>query len=85
MAISETKQQKGACNVVTKIAGFESVECLRPTSATGGIMVWLKKGSGKAVRKWDTVAADTISWMNSERVWIIMEDDVTKVACSDKI
>lgn len=81
MAISETKQQKGACNVVTKIAGFESVECLRPTSATGGIMVWLKKGSGKAVRKWDTVAADTISWMNSERVWIIMEDDVTKVAC----
>ena len=81
MAISEAKQQRGACSLPIMISGFEAIECLRPSSATGGIIVWIKKGSGKAVRRWESTAADAPTWMSSERVWILMEDEKAKVAC----
>ena len=81
MAISEAKHQRGACSLPIMISGFEPIECLRPSSATGGIIVWIKKGSGKAVRRWESTAADAPTWMSSERVWILMEDEKTKVAC----
>ena len=81
MAISEAKQQRGACSLPIMIPGFEAIECLRPSSATGGLIVWIKKGSGKAVRKWELMAADAPTWMSSERVWILMEDERAKVAC----
>ena len=42
-AISEAKQQKGACCIDTKFLGLESFECLRSASVTGGIMAWLSK------------------------------------------
>ena len=81
MAISEAKQQRGACSLPIMISGYEARECLRPSSATGGIIVWIKKGSGKAVRRWESTAADAPTWMSSERVWILMEDEKAKVAC----
>ena len=81
MAISEAKQQRGACSLPIMISGFEAIECLRPSSATGGIIVWIKKGSGKAVRRWESTAADAPTWMSSEQVWILMEDEKAKVAC----
>ena len=33
------------------------------------------------MRKWESLAADTPTWMSSERVWILMEDEKAKVAC----
>ena len=72
---------RGACSLSTTISGYEAIECLRPSSATGGLIVWIRKGSGKAVRKWESMAAEVPTWMNSERVWILMEDDKAKVAC----
>ncbi len=70
-----------ACSLSTTISGYEAIECLRPSSATGGLIVWIRKGSGKAVRKWESMAAEVPTWMNSEQVWILMEDDKAKVAC----
>ena len=52
LAISEAKIQAGQSMLDTKIKGFGVELFLRPSSATGGLVVWTRKGTGKSVISW---------------------------------
>ena len=77
---SEVKQQRNMVNLGTDIEDFSTHECLRENSATGGIVLWTRQNTGKAVRPWYP-EEEAPAWMSSERVWVVMEDNITRIAC----
>ena len=77
---SEVKQQRNMVNMETDIEDFSTHEYLRDSSATGGIILWTRQNTGKAVRPWYP-NQEAPAWMSSERVWVMMEDSITRIAC----
>ena len=77
---SEAKQQQGMSKLDFSINNFTTTEYLRENSQTGGIVVWTRQRTGKAVLPWNGLK-DSPNWIESERAWVTINDRHERLAC----
>lgn len=78
--VAEAKHQQGMSSLDFDIPGFNCTEALRESSQTGGLILWTREQSGKAILPWSGLDK-TPSWINSERVWVLINDKTSRLAC----
>ena len=80
MFVSEVKHQRDLLPLDVNVPGFNNHTYLRDSGPTGGLLLWTRVNSGRAVRPWVS-ASDPPSWMHSERAWVLMEGSSARIAC----
>jgi len=77
---AEVKHQKGMRTIDFDIKGFTCTESLREDSQTGGLVLWSRDHTGKAILPWEGLKTSP-PWMGSERSWVLVNDQRARVAC----
>ena len=77
---SEAKHQQGMSSVNLEIDEFTYTEHLRENNQTGGIIMWSRQRTGKAILPWNGLK-NTPDWMKSERAWVTIDDRHDRIAC----
>ena len=80
MFTSKIKHQRGMFTFPLDINGFVAYPYLREPTYTGGLVLWCRSGTGRAVRPWAPPDPGP-DWMASERAWVLLEDTVSHIAC----
>ena len=65
---------------VLDIDGFTCTENLRESSQTGGIVLWTRDHTGKAILPWSGLRGTPQS-IESERSWVLVNEQHTRFAC----
>ena len=70
---AEVKHQRGMRTIDFDIEGFTFTESLRDNSQTGGLVLWSREHTGKAILPWEGLNKSP-PWMGSEHTWVLIND-----------
>ena len=62
------------------VPGFDCHAYLRDSCPTGGLLLWTRVNTGRAVCPWVS-SSDSPMWMPSERAWVLLEGASARIAC----
>ena len=78
--VSEVKHQRDLLPLDVDVQGFDSHAYLRDSGLNGGLLLWTRVNTGRAVRPWVS-SSDPPLWMHSEHAWVLLEGASARIAC----